>query len=147
MFTVREIKKEDTYEIRHKILRTNKAFETVKFDTDEYDGTFHIGVFDKRKIVCVVSFSLEQFLEFGSTKEYRLRGMATIDEYKKMGAGSLAVCFAEKILIENGYDFIWCKARTNAIEFYKKLGFKQRGDIFNNMDLGSHVIMYKNLII
>ncbi len=145
MFTVREIEKEDTYEIRHKILRPHQPFDMVKYDTDEYPGAFHLGVFDGDQLICIVSFCLEQFSKTDPSERYRLRAMATLKEYRKMGAGRLAVSFAEKVLTEKGYDFLWCKARTSALEYYKKLGFNQHGDVFDYIGLGPHVIMYKNL--
>ncbi len=146
MFTVREIKKEDTYELRHKILRPHQSFDMVKYDTDNYEGSFHVGVFDEKKLICIVSFCLEAFAEGDDhTAKYRLRAMATLEDYRKMGAGRLAVSFAEKRLLEKGYDFLWCKARISALGYYKKLGFIQHGEVFDYLGLGPHVIMYKNL--
>ncbi len=145
MFNVREINREDTYDIRHKILRPHQEFDMVKYDTDNNEGSFHVGVFDGEDLICISSFCLEQFDEFDVKHQYRLRAMATLPEYRKMGAGKMAVTYAEEILISKGYDFLWCKARMSAFEYYKKLGFIQYSDVFDYVGIGPHVIMYKKL--
>ena len=44
-----------------------------------------------------------------------------------------------------GVDVLWCNARMVAIRFYKSLGFKIIGDIFNIEGIGPHYYMYKEI--
>lgn len=47
MIEVKQIKAEDTHEIRHRILRPNQPIEACRYETDLLEGTFHLGVFFK----------------------------------------------------------------------------------------------------
>ncbi len=145
MFTVREINKELTYDIRSLILRPNQPREAAMYETDDFAGSFHVGVFDDEKLICIVSFCLEDYDSFKPSHQYRLRAMATLEEYRNKGAGSMAVQFAEKILREREVDVLWCKARVTAMGYYKKLGFTTYGDVFDYHPIGEHIIMYKML--
>jgi ribosomal protein S18 acetylase RimI-like enzyme len=79
-------------------------------------------------------------------RQYRLRQMATLEEYRKLGAGRAVVNFAEKIIKERGFDFIWCKGRTTVQKYYENLGFKPHGDVFDYPPIGPHIVMYKQLL-
>ncbi len=145
MFKVAEISKEMTYDLRHQILRPHQDFAMVKYDTDSYAGSFHVGAFADDRLVCIVSFCLEQCDKFRVEKQYRLRAMATLPEYRRMGAGKAVVSYAEKLLMRQGFSFIWCKARTSASAYYQKLGFIEKGEPFDYPGIGEHIIMWKSL--
>ena len=40
---------------------------------------------------------------------------------------------------------IWCNARENAVNFYKKNRYQIIGESFNIKDIGLHYLMYKVL--
>lgn len=45
MILVNEISAEDTYEIRHMILRPHQTIEQCKYEQDKEEGSFHLGAF------------------------------------------------------------------------------------------------------
>lgn len=145
MFEVKMINPEMTYAIRHKILRPHQSIEACKYTTDYEEGAFHVGVFYKGKLISIASFCIEKHLDFQFEKQYRLRAMATLEEYRKLGAGKAVVNFAESIIKERNFDFLWCKARTTAQGYYEKLGFRTYGEVFDYPPIGPHIIMYKKL--
>ncbi|MCA1011586.1 GNAT family N-acetyltransferase [Halobacillus halophilus] len=142
---VAQIEAEQTYTLRHNILRPHQPFESCQYDTDYDDDAFHVGVFNEGKIVSVASFYLESYEEFTSSTQYRLRAMATAEEFRNKGAGREAVQYAERILQERKAGLLWCKGRTSVQDYYQKLGFRSYGDVFDYPELGPHVIMYKTL--
>lgn len=71
--------------------------------------------------------------------------MATLEAFRKIGAGRAIVKFAEEIIKERGYDFLWCKGRTTVQKYYEKLGFRPYGNVFDYPPIGPHIIMYKKL--
>ncbi|WP_338030853.1 GNAT family N-acetyltransferase [Cytobacillus citreus] len=73
-----------------------------------------------------------------------MRGMVTLEEFRKLGTGRLLVTFAENLIKEQGFDLLWCKARTTVQEYYNKLGFKVHGETFDYPPIGPHIVMYKN---
>lgn len=145
MFEVKRINPEMTYSIRHRVLRPHQTIEDCKYDTDNEDNGFHVGAFYQGKLISVVSFCLEEHSDFPIEKQYRLRAMATLDDFRKLGAGRLVVNYAENLIKEQGINFLWCKGRTTVQEYYSKLGFKVHGEAFDYPPIGPHIIMYKKL--
>ncbi len=128
---VKRIKREMTYQIRHRVLRQNQTIEDCKFATDNVEGTFHLGAFLDDKLVSIATFCPERQQAFETDRQIRLRGMATLEQYRGQGAGSIIVAFAEAVLQKDGVEVLWCNARTSAQGYYEKLGFKTHGDVFD----------------
>lgn len=145
MLEVKRIELEMTYSLRHRILRPQQSIEDCKNDKDYEDATFHVGAFHQGKLISVASFCIDQHPEFLIEKQYRLRAMATLEDFRKLGAGRSVVNYAENIIKEKGFDFLWCKGRTNVQEYYSKLGFKAHGEVFDYPPIGLHIVMYKEL--
>ena len=146
MLDVKLIEPEMTYSLRHIVLRPSQRIEDSKYDTDHEEDAFHIGAFFQGKLISVASFIIDRNPDFPMERQYRLRQMATLEEYRKLGAGRAVVIFAEKIIKERGFDFIWCKGRTTVQKYYENLGFKPHGDVFDYPPIGPHIVMYKQLL-
>ncbi|WIV13821.1 GNAT family N-acetyltransferase [Proteiniborus sp. MB09-C3] len=146
MLEIRKVNPEMTYSIRHSVLRPHQTFEDCKYDTDYADNAFHVGAFYQGKLISVASFCVEKYPDFSIEIQYRLRAMATLDSFRYLGAGRSIVNYAEKLLKEQDINFLWCKGRTTVQEYYKKLGFKIHGEVFDYPPIGPHIIMYKKLI-
>jgi GNAT superfamily N-acetyltransferase len=146
MLQIKLIQPEMTYNIRHRVLRPNQSIEDSKYESDHEEGSFHVGAFMDDKLVSVVSFCLEKYPDFPEEVQYRLRAMATLEDYRMLGAGRLAVRFAEEIIIDKGAYLLWCKGRTSVQKYYENLGFKAFDEAFDYPPIGSHIIMYKRLI-
>ena len=145
MIDVRKIEPEMTYNLRHIILRPHQTIEDCKYDTDHETGAFHVGAFYHGTLISIASFCLERNLDFSCETQYRLRGMATLEEFRKIGAGRTLIAFAENIIKNEGIDLLWCKGRTTVQEYYKKLGFKIHGEVFDYPPIGPHIVMFKKL--
>lgn len=145
MFEIKRIELEMTYSLRHSILRPNQTVEACKSETDDEDTTFHVGAFYQGKLVSVASFCTEKHPDFLGEKQVRLRAMATLEEFRKLGAGRSVVNFAEEIIKEMDCNLLWCKGRTSVQEYYSRLGFKAHGEVFDYPPIGLHIIMYKEL--
>ena len=145
MLKVREIKPELSYHLRHTILRPHQPFEACVYDTDHDDDAFHVGAYLQDKLISIASFYAESYSGIPIAKQYRLRAMATVEEYRKLGAGRAIVEYAENILKECGGVILWCKGRTGVQEYYKKLGFETHGEVFDYPPIGPHIVMCKKL--
>jgi GNAT superfamily N-acetyltransferase len=145
MLEVRKIKPEMTYSLRHSVLRPHQTLEDCIYDTDHEDHAFHVGAFYQGKLISIASFCIEKNPNFSNEMQYRLRGMATLDEFRKLGAGRAVINYAENLLKEQGVDFLWCKGRTTVQEYYNKLGFNIHGEVFDYPPIGPHIMMYKKL--
>ncbi|RZK10679.1 MAG: GNAT family N-acetyltransferase [Flavobacterium sp.] len=58
----------------------------------------------------------------------------------------MLIKYAIDYLKEAKADYIWCNARTSAIDFYKKQGFETISEEFEISGVGPHYIMILNLI-
>ena len=102
MLEVRKIEPELTYNLRQTILRPNQAIEDSMYDTDHDDNVFHVGAFYQGKLISVASFIADNHPDFAIENQYRLRQMATHEEYRKFGAGRAIVNYAENVLKKQG---------------------------------------------
>ena len=143
MIEVKRISAEDTYKVRLEVLRKNIALP-YKFNGDNDENTFHLGVFKDDTLIAVSSFmkSVHKDLE-GS--QYQLRGMATLNEFQGFGAGKLMIQEAILILTELEVKFLWCNARIVAVKFYEKQGLAIMGTSFDVPKIGEHYVMFKEI--
>ena len=145
MIEVRTINPEMTYSLRHQILRPHQTLEDCQYESDHEAGSIHVGAFYQGRLISVASFCIDKNLDFSSEKQYRLRAMATLEEFRRFGAGRAIVSYAESLIKEQGADLLWCKGRTNVQEYYHKIGFQAHGEVFDYPPIGPHIIMYKIL--
>lgn len=145
MLNIKRIKPEETLTIRQKILRPHLTIDECQYDIDYLEDSFHVGAFLENKLICIASFSKEINKDLPKEKQYRLRGMATLEEFRKLGAGRQVLDFAEEILKEREIDILWCNGRTGVQEYYEKIGFQSFGEVFSYPPSGPHLVMYKNL--
>ncbi|HWO75169.1 MAG TPA: GNAT family N-acetyltransferase [Bacillus sp. (in: firmicutes)] len=145
MLEIRNIHAEDTYRIRHQVLRPSQTLEDCKYNGDFDQDTFHVGAFVEGELVSIASFYKESCPNFSETLQYRLRGMATMEYARNQKAGSSLLRFAERILEKRKADVWWCNARVTVSDYYKKLGLNEHGDIFEIEPIGPHKLMFKRL--
>ncbi len=142
---VLQIAARDTHSLRHKILRQGRPVEECYFPADEDDQTFHLGAFIDNKLVSVASFFYERNPAFEDENQYRLRGMATLDEHRGQGHSRALLRTAFPIIKQNFCSLVWCNARASAVPFYEKTGFTSTGDIFEVPVIGPHLLMFRKI--
>ena len=142
---VREITPEETYEMRQKILRPNQTIEECKYDSDHFRDSFHLGAFHDGKLISIASFLKENNRSFEEMNQYRLNGMATLEEYRGKKAGSALLLEGEKILKRKHARFLWCLAKYPVSNYYTRFGLREHGEAFVIDSIGPHKVMYKML--
>ena len=145
MIHIEKIAFQDTFSVRHPILRTGKPFESCYFEGDELPTTKHFGLFVDKKIMGVVSIFQIKNDTFISDNQYQIRGMAVLNEGQKMGYGKLLVEACEHYVLNEKCDLIWFNAREKAVGFYEGLGYKKNGNPFSIADIGIHYLMFKKV--
>lgn len=134
----------ETLFLRQRVLKPFLSLEECVIPGDDFETTFHWGLFIKDRLVSVATFMGEDHPDFHFSKSFRLRGMATDPEFAGKGLGSLLLKEAEQDLLKHDLDFLWFNARIKAFPFYERLGFKYHGDIFEIDRIGPHKVMYKS---
>lgn len=74
----------------------------------------------------------------------RLRQMAVVNDVQGKGIGRALMQFAENLARDRGYKKITMHARKNAVGFYEKMGYKKKGEEFEEITI-PHYVMEKEL--
>ncbi|MFD0941948.1 GNAT family N-acetyltransferase [Pedobacter boryungensis] len=141
---VKFIPLELTLGLRSKILRNGLPSEKCVFPTDEVEGAFHLAFYVDEEIACIASFFPNNYKD---KKElgYQLRGMASDTMFAGKGYGSQLIKFAVEYIKNTNAQYVWCNARSSAVNFYKKLGFDLVSNEFEIAGVGPHYEMILNL--
>ncbi|CAM4191419.1 acetyltransferase [Bacillus luti] len=145
MITVKHIDGSETYVLRQKILRPSQTLAACKYSSDYEADTFHLGAFSNDELISIASFSKEIYPDLPAGSHYRLRGMATLPNFRNKRAGSSLIHEAETILQERNANILWCNGRITVADYYKRLGFHEHGEIFEIEPIGLHKVLYKKL--
>ncbi|WP_196893654.1 GNAT family N-acetyltransferase [Aureivirga marina] len=138
---IEEVKAEKTYPLRLEILRKNIPLPH-KFIEDDVKTTFHFAIYLEEELVGIVT-AIKKEHEFFANEEitYQLRAMAISKECQGKGIGKILLESALEELLKKGISQIWLKAREHAIDFYKKIGFKEFGEVYDVKFVGNHKTM------
>ena len=126
--------------LRSIVLRPGLPLETCIYPNDEQAS--HFGAFiGKNKLVGIISYYNIPHREFNNIYSWQIRGMATLEKYRRIGIG--------KKLVKVGNDFVklkkakvvWCNARKVAVDFYKECNFKIISKEFDIPGIGPHFEM------
>lgn len=118
---IREIRAEDTWRIRHKVMWPDKPFDYVKVDND-LEGV-HFGFFEENKLVSVVSL-------FIRANDAQFRKLATLEEHQGRGYAARLIEHLMTYTRRQNVKRIWCNARTNKTAYYSKFGLNETPETF-----------------
>ena len=142
---IRKVDAKKIRPLRHAELRKGQDFSTTSYIEDYEAGTFHMACIVDEKIVTCASYYPEKSIKIKSNRAYRLRGMATDSNFQRKGYASDLIAESFKELKKRDCDMVWCNARLGAVDFYKSVGFKITGDLFDIAEIGPHYYMYKEI--
>jgi predicted GNAT family N-acyltransferase len=142
---IRKVDAEIIRPLRHSELRKGQDFSTTSYLKDYEIDTFHMAYISNEKIVTCATFYPEKSTKIKSKNAYRLRGMATDSNFQRKGYASDLMAESFKKLKNRDCDMVWCNARLVAVNFYKSVGFKITGNLFNIEGIGPHYYMYKEI--
>lgn len=146
MYSIQKISAQDTYSVRHPVLRKGKSIATCHFDGDDLTTTSHFVFFSDQELVGVLSLFKKTNTLFLEKEQSQIRGMAILENQQKKGFGEALVLYCEKDCISKKTSLIWFNARIQAVGFYEKLGYTRKGNSFEIENIGEHVVMFKKLI-
>ena len=142
---IRPIQASETYKMRLEILRPNETLEKCMYPGDKVQGAVHLGAFFEGRLVGIVTCSPEASHLFVAPRQFRIRGMAVLPEFRRHNIGSELVAEIEEHLRLDGPVWIWFNAREVAFRFYESLGYQYASAIFEMEGIGPHRVMFKEL--
>ena len=87
-------------------------------------------MFDNERVISGLTLIEKKFLK--NNFSLQIRGMFTIPNYCSKGYGSKLICYVKEKNFNSKNNFLWCNAREEALNFYKKNGFLEFGEFFFN---------------
>ena len=142
---IRKVDAERIRPLRHSELRKGQDFSTTSYLKDYEINTFHMACIVDDKPVTCATFYPEKSTKIKTENAYRLRGMATDSRFKRKGYASNLMAESFKELKKRDCNMVLCNARLVAVDFYKSVGFKITGELFDIKGIGPHYYMYKEI--
>lgn len=117
-------------QLRDLVLRPGTPSGGSIYPGDDAPSTLHIGAFLAGILVAAATTCQEAPPGTSTSLAWRVRGMATLPEYRGFGlAGQLlARCLAH--IHENKGTLAWCSSRIATVSFYQRHGFVPVGEPF-----------------
>ena len=153
MLHVRPITPDEARTVRAPVLRAGRPPETAAMPLDDDPATFHAGAFtEDGQLVSVATVYPEPLAEAlahapagpkRTDPAYRLRGMATLPEAQRRGAGRAVLALCREHVRAHRSAFVWCNARVGALAFYRREGFVSVGEVFEIEGIGPHYVMWR----
>ena len=120
---IEQIRLELALRIRHKAMYPDEKPEVVELP-DDGEG-IHFGLFDNNQLISVASWFRR------TEKEAQFRKFATLEQFRNLGYGAQLLKYIIDFSKMEGIEILWCNARADALNFYRRLGFKETETKFN----------------
>jgi GNAT superfamily N-acetyltransferase len=131
---VRQLVARDTIALRDDVLRPGLPPGGSHYPGDDAPDSLHLGVYvaasAKNTLAAVATLCHEPMLGEEMTSSWRLRGMATLPEYRGHGFGKQLAQRCIAYAAEQRGILVWCTSRVATVPFYSALGFAECSDAF-----------------
>lgn len=124
--------------LRMEVLRKPLGLSFTKDELEKEKEDILIAAFEEEKMLACCMLSKND------DKSVRLRQMAVQNNVQGKGIGASMMNFAETIARDKGFKKLMMHARTTAMGFYEKLGYKATGEEFTEVTI-PHFMMEKRL--
>jgi predicted GNAT family N-acyltransferase len=124
--------------LRDDILRKPLGLRFTPEELEDEKDNLLIGAFEDDNILACCMLVEEK------SDIVKLRQMAVLNVVQGKGIGRALMQFAENLARDHGYKILTMHARKNAVGFYEKMGYKVKGDEFQEVSI-PHYEMHKEL--
>jgi GNAT superfamily N-acetyltransferase len=140
---IRRVGLEETLALKQRVLRPHQTIDQLAREyADLVDLACFAAVEDGRVIGTATVHREAAPWVPGDAPAWRLRGMATEEGRRGEGIGAAALAAAVDYVRSHGGGLLWCNARTPAVSFYERAGFRTRGEPWHDPAIGPHIAMY-----
>jgi predicted GNAT family N-acyltransferase len=139
--TCRSITVEEARKLRQLVLRPHLAPEENVYPGDEDESSIHEGVLLGDRLVAIGSAFNEPQNPGGTSTEWRIRGMAVLEEERGAGLGADVLVGMLEQMANKGGSRVWANARTGVVGFYQRHGLLPEGEEFDLPGIGPHFVV------
>jgi GNAT superfamily N-acetyltransferase len=140
---IRRVALEETLTLKQRVLRPHQTIDEL---ARECAGLADLACFaaveDGRVVGTAIVHREAAPWATDDTSAWRLRSMATEDGRRGEGIGAAALAAAVDHVRLQGAGLLWCNARTPAVSFYERAGFRTRGEPWVDPAIGPHIAMF-----
>ena len=97
---IKKITAEESYIVRHPVLRYGRPIQDCAFEYDDHPSSIHLGLEVEGKVISVISALPIRCENFPKLVAMRLRGIATLELYQRKGYGTQLINGIEKRLLK-----------------------------------------------
>jgi GNAT superfamily N-acetyltransferase len=147
-FTVQRVPVERTFALRKAVLRPQLGDDVLPVLPGDFEPTTVAfgAVTEGGDVIAVARVTPQQPpFDDGDARGWRLRGMATDPPFRNQGVGTAVLQAALDYVAGTGGGVFWCSARLAATRLYARAGLDRWGDVFEEPDIGPHVIMWRRV--
>ncbi len=149
-FRVQQVAASATWGLRQAVLRPHETVGHMALADDDEPTTGTFAAIDQDgKIVGTVRvapgappFPAGTYAPAESAT-WRLRGMAAREDVRNGGIGTELLARAIQHVVELGGGLLWCNARVPAVNLYRRGGFVEHGEVWDEPEIGPHVVMWR----
>lgn len=134
--------------LSHRVLRPGQPAAAATYAEDHLPDTVHVAAFDDDgQVVSCGTFFPEPYPgePFEGLPAWRLRGMATDEALRGQGIGAEVLRRGTAEVKARGAVLLWCNARKEAVDFYRRHAFEVIGEPFDIEGIGPHARMAARL--
>jgi len=132
---VRRATVDEIMPLRHAVLRPGYPLEASHYAED--DVAVHISAWEDATLVGCATVFADPWLGPPEVADaWRLRGMAVDPDLQRSGVGTQVLSEAVAAARDAGAPVIWANARTTALGFYLRHGWRVAGEEFLASDTG-----------
>jgi GNAT superfamily N-acetyltransferase len=124
--------------VRQAVLRPGQPPESAVYPGDEAPGAWHVGAYKDDSLLGIASVYTEAPAGEIDPCAYRLRGMAVLPSVQGQGYGRALVQACVRHVLAHGGQTLWCNGRVSALGFYRAVGFRPVGEVFELPFSGPH---------
>jgi ribosomal protein S18 acetylase RimI-like enzyme len=128
---LRDVSVAEARGLRDQVLCAGRPAGRSIYPGDDALETLHLGVFVNDRLAAVATVCHESIPGTTNAGEWRLRGMATLEEFRGRGLGKLLIGRCVAHAADSQGTSLWCSARIAAAPFYRSQGFKEQGESFH----------------
>jgi predicted GNAT family N-acyltransferase len=151
-FRVDRVPASMTWELRQAVLRPHQTIDELAFPDDDEMSTGSFAAIDADEEVVGTARVAPASPPFpvglyapANSPTWQLRGMATREDVRNDGIGTALLRRVVSHVVDDGGGLIWCNARVPAMDFYRRGGFVTHGDVWEDPDIGPHVVMWRTV--
>lgn len=144
-FEIRGIAAEDTYDLRHALLRPHQTLDEMAWPGDDGSDSLHVGGFRNGRMLGIATVHRQRLPGSAEVEAWRVRGMAVEHGQRGLGLGGALLERCLEHARRRNARVVWCSASITAFGFFEHFGFRRRGEPFELPEAGPQYVMYLRL--